>query len=378
MGHDYQAEVTAPDCVNGGYTTYTCACGDSYVGDYTDALGHTAEVIEGYAPTCTETGLTDGEKCSVCDEILTIQEVISALGHDYQAEVTAPDCVNGGYTTYTCACGDSYVGDYTDALGHTSEVIEGYAPTCTETGLTDGSKCSVCGEILVDQQIIPATGHAYDDEYDAECNNCGFVRDALCKHDYIAEVTAPDCVNGGYTTYTCACGDSYVGDYTDALGHDYQAEVTAPDCVNGGYTTYTCANCGDSYVADYTDALGHTSEVIEGYAPTCTEDGLTDGEKCSVCGEILTAQEVIPATGEHVYDNDTDTDCNDCGYVRPVVIRGDSNGDGKVNNRDLAMLQLHLNGRPATIVESAIDLNADGKINNRDLAMLQLILNGKA
>lgn len=42
----------------------------------------------------------------------------------------------------------------------------------------------------------------------------------------------------------------------------------------------------------------HTVEVIPGKAATATEDGLTDGEKCAVCGEILKAQEVIPATGE--------------------------------------------------------------------------------
>ena len=42
-----------------------------------------------------------------------------ALGHDYVPEVTEPTCTEQGYTTYTCSrCGDSYVTDYVDALGH--------------------------------------------------------------------------------------------------------------------------------------------------------------------------------------------------------------------------------------------------------------------
>lgn len=41
----------------------------------------------------------------------------------------------------------------------------------------------------------------------------------------------------------------------------------------------------------------HTAEVVEGTPPTCDGTGLTDGEKCSDCGVVLTAQQVIPATG---------------------------------------------------------------------------------
>lgn len=40
------------------------------------------------------------------------------LEHGYNAVVTAPTCKAKGYTTYTCACGDSYVADYTDMVDH--------------------------------------------------------------------------------------------------------------------------------------------------------------------------------------------------------------------------------------------------------------------
>ena len=54
----------------------------------------------------------------------------------------------------------------------------------------------------------------------------------------------------------------------------------------------------------------HEAQKIEGKASTCTESGLTDGEKCSICGEILKAQVTIPASG-HNYENCICTGCND-------------------------------------------------------------------
>ena len=57
---------------------------------------------------------------------------------------------------------------------------------------------------------------------------------------------------------------------------------------------------------------------------------------------------------------------------RPV----DLNNDGKINIRDLGLLQQHLNGWDVTFEESAADLTGDGKINIRDLGLLQQYLNG--
>ena len=70
-----------------------------------------------------------------------------------------PNCTERGEIVSTCTvCGETKT-TYTDALGHTPASVPGKEPTCTETGLTEGSKCSVCGETITAQTAIAATGH---------------------------------------------------------------------------------------------------------------------------------------------------------------------------------------------------------------------------
>lgn len=120
---------------------------------------HTAVTDEGYAATCTSTGLTDGSHCSVCGEVITPQVILAKAKH-------------------------------------TAVTDNGYAPTCTSTGLTEGSHCSVCGEILTAQSPIPATGHtpvvdkAVEATYTAtgltEGNHC-----SVCGETLIAQTVIP-------------------------------------------------------------------------------------------------------------------------------------------------------------------------------------------
>ena len=64
---------------------------------------------------------------------------------------------------------------------------------------------------------------------------------------------------------------------------------------------------------------------------------------------------------------------------KPEVLLGDVDGNGKLNNRDLGLMQLYLNGydlTDKTFVAEAADMDGNGKLNNRDLGMLQRVLNG--
>ena len=104
-------------------------------------------------------------------------------------------------------------------------------------------------------------------------------------HEYTAVVTDPTCTGGGYTTYTCECGDTYTADETAALGHDYQAVVTDPTCTESGYTTHTCTRCKDSYTDSETAALGHDwDDGVVTVQPTIAKEGVRTFT-CTRCGE---------------------------------------------------------------------------------------------
>ena len=116
---------------------------------------------------------------------------------------------------------------------HIEEVVPVIDATCTKTGLTEGKKCSECGEILIAQVEIPALGHDY---VDGKCTVCGIE-----------------------------------------------------------------------------ESHKHIEVVVAGRDATCEEAGLTEGKKCSECGEILVAQVEIP-TLNHNYDNGS---CVICGNDDP-------------------------------------------------------------
>ena len=70
------------------------------------------------------------------------------------------------------------------------------------------------------------------------------------EHSYTTSVTAPTCTEQGYTTYSCSCGDSYFGDYVDALDHDFKDYIYNNDakCEQDGTETAICDNgCGENH-----------------------------------------------------------------------------------------------------------------------------------
>ena len=89
--------------------------------------------------------------------------------------------------------------------------------------------------------------------------------------------------------------DSFIKQFTCGK-HEYgDFEILKnPTCTEKGQKGKICKKCGKITEKTDIDADGHTPVTDPAVAPTETTDGLTEGSHCSVCGAVLTAQEVIP------------------------------------------------------------------------------------
>ena len=255
-GHDYGDEITEvpSTCTTQGTAAhYQCAsCGKLFVDDNGVKKEVAAnELVIALAPHAYDEGTVttqptcekDGVKifaCTACGHTYT--EKVAATGHNYGeeiAEAAATCTATGTKAHYECAnCHKLFVDvngrkiqvteNYlTIALvPHTVVVDEAVEPTCTATGLTQGSHCSVCDAVIVAQTEIPANGHSYG--------------------ELIAEVAATCEAAGTKAHYECAaCGKYFVeveGEKTQvtaedlaipATGHTYNAaETHSNKCVN--------------------------------------------------------------------------------------------------------------------------------------------------
>lgn len=227
---------------------------------------HTEEVILAVESTCTESGLTEGKKCSVCDKILIEQQ-------------------------------------QTPLKAHKEETIPPVDATCSQTGLSGGIKCSVCDTVIVEQAQTPLVAHTYDDKYDENCNNCGFVRDAECAHRETETVEGYDstCISTGLTDGTkCKkCGEIIVSQEVIPVSSHTEVidEAVEPTCEATGLTEGKhCGVCGAIIVEQSVlEAKGHRGYVFLWEVPaTCISTGLTQGYLCGHCGKVLKEQEVIP------------------------------------------------------------------------------------
>ena len=278
--HDHKATSKDATCTEAGYTTYTCACGDTYTNDEVAALGHTEVVDAAVAPTCTETGLTEGKHCSVCNTVLVAQEEVAAKGHTAGAEATCT-------TAQTCTdCGEVL----NAAKGHTA----GEEATCTTAQI-----CTVCGA-----ELKAALGHKWEWKTDKdatvlesgikheECSVCGekqnegtVIEILACPHTGTmigTEAKAETCTEAGNSAYWyCSACQNY---YSDAEGQ-HEIEKDSWIIVAFGHTAGEEATCTTAQIctvcgAELKAALGHTA----GAEATCTT-----AKTCTVCGEVLVA-----------------------------------------------------------------------------------------
>ncbi len=145
------------------------------------------------------------------------------------------------------------------ATGHDKVTDKAVAVTCTTDGKTEGSHCKTCGVTLVAQETIRAEGHK----------------------EVVDKAIAATCVTDGLTEgrHCTVCDWREAQVVVPATGHDWVVEGKAPTCTEDGYGSSKCKNCNEEIKGDTIPATGHKYEWTETKAPTCT----AAGERAGVC-----------------------------------------------------------------------------------------------
>ena len=258
-GHEWgdKKQIREAGCVTTGEVQYTCQNCNEVKTETIPAKGHTIVTDKGVTPTCTQSGLTEGKHCSVCNEVIRKQKKLAPKKHH----------------------------------AVTDKAVEA---TCSKEGLTEGKHCSVCNQVLVEQKKVRKKRHVLQKK----------------------KGTPATCTEYGWTDriFCTVCNTVTQRRVRRApLGHkivtDKAVEAT---CTESGLTEGKhCSVCKKVITRQKEiPAKGHKIVTDPAVEATCTQSGLTEGTHCSDCNEVIQKQETIAALGHEylsgaIYDKKT-------------------------------------------------------------------------
>ena len=191
-----------------------------------------------------DTFIYDGNACKPEVTVSYRKDTVLEQGIDYT--ISYEKNVNAGTATAVISGKGLFYGkirkDFTiqktGEESHIHEVVidEAVAATCTRDGVTEGSHCSKCGEVLEEQTVIPAMGHQYAG---GTCERCG---DILYIEIDGVRYTKEEDLSGNVTIHVCA-----------KPGEKISGKVNIPAKVAMGDMAYTVTVIDANAFADQTE-----------------------------------------------------------------------------------------------------------------------------
>lgn len=293
---------------------------------------HDLEYVPEVPSTCVQPGTAEHWRCSVCGErfadesgaqAVKLDELELPLGaHALEAveEVPASCTEPGTAAHWACAlCGKLFADETGSAevtaeslatalAPHSLAKVGGTPATCTERGVSDHWKCTVCGALFSDETCTT--------EVTTEQ-----LRTALAPHALtaVAEVPATCEETGVAAHWRCSsCGGLFKDEegaqavtaddlVVPLAAHKLTAHAPkAATCTEpGSLAHWTCEVCGKAFLDDRVlepagdvavPATGHKAVHHDRVAPTTKSAGRAEYWECSACGKLFSDEGMTKET----------------------------------------------------------------------------------
>ena len=181
------------------------------------------------------------------------------------------------------------------------------------------------------ESIKDKAAHVYDDDADTTCNVCGYVRTVTPPEIVpVSQITLNKAetsisVGNSETLTATVAPENAANKALTWASSDEDVATVAPDgtvtAVKAGAATITATaadGSGKSAVCKVTVTGGTTPPAHEHRYGDWSKDGTNHWHECTDAA-CPNQSESIKDKAAHIYDDDADTTCNICGYVRTVT-----------------------------------------------------------
>ena len=314
----------------------TCnICG--YVRTVTPEIVPVSQITLNKAETSISVGNSETLTATVAPENAA-NKALTWASSDEDVATVAPDgtvtAVKAGAATITATAADgsgkSAVCKVTVTGDTTPPAHEHSYGDWSKDGTNHWHECTDANCPNQSESIKDTAAHIYDDDADTTCNICGYVRTVTPEIVPVSQITLNKAetsisVGNSETLTATVAPENAANKALTWASSDEDVATVAPDgtvtAVKAGAATITATaadGSGKSAVCKVTVTGDTTPPAHEHRYGDWSKDGTNHWHECTDAA-CPNQSESIKDTEAHIYDDDADTTCNVCGYVRTVT-----------------------------------------------------------